>query len=176
MRVSFASATHEELRQGMERLGATLRAAASEAAASAAAAGAARAARPARQQASAPAGAAHSAAQQNGDAHLATTQEPSSNKYTELHSAGNGHLRAAEAGGGQSIGVDSILQGAGPPSAELGKLGKGIQGLSVSQDAGKGPGAVSPMPDGAAWAELASGSPEVTADALASQPAKTMEA
>ncbi len=50
-----------------------------------------------------------------------------------------------------------------------------MQGLRVSQDPAPGVGKSGPMQDAAAKVVLASGSPEVTADALASRPAKTLK-
>jgi hypothetical protein len=175
VRVSFASATHAELREGMARLGATLRAAqgggaalqnrhvnpeagkASALAGVAAAAGAA-AKLPARD-----------ASRQNGQV------SPAAGKALGVLCEGLDRARGMNG----HAGVPEAANGAQNTSEGLGKQTRaaqeGMQGLQVSQDAGLGAGRVEPMQEAAAKVELASGSPEVTADALASRPAKTLK-
>ena len=89
--------------------------------------------------------------------------------------AQNGH--AARVATGHSWAAGSIVEGLEPSAdADRGSAGahEDMQGLRVSSEAARAPEELDPMPDGTARVELASGSPEVTADALASQPAKTL--
>ena len=172
VRASFASATHEELHQGMERLGATLRAAAAgvrQAAAQKSSAAAARAARLPCHEDSASDRDGH-VGQRNGNLPAAAKGASAS-----LQKAQNGHATGGATGHGRAPG--SILEG-NEPSADACRESAGaheaLQGLRVSPEAARAPGRLDPMPDGTARVELASGSPEVTADALASQPAKTL--
>ena len=176
VRVSFASATHAELREGMARLGATLRGAQGggaagqnghvnlEAGKASALAGVAAAAPPAvGAVAKLP---ARDASGQNGQV------SPAAGKALGLLREGlqgmNGH-----AGGPEAIdGAQNAEEGLGKQARAA---QEGMQGLRVSQDAGPDAGRAEPMQDAAAKVELASGSPEVTADALASRPAKTLK-
>ena len=172
VRASFASATHEELCQGMERLGATLRAAAAaagpqQAAAQKSSAAAARAARlPCHED---------SASDRDGHVGQQNRHFPAAIKGAAalLQKTQNGH---AVANGHKQI-AGSIPEGL-EPSANAAREGadtqEAMQGLRVSSEAARAPERLEPMPDGTARVELASGSPEVTADALASQPAKTL--
>ena len=172
VRVSFASATHAELREGMARLGATLRAAqgggaagqnghvnpeagkASDLAGVTGAAGAA-AKLPAR-----------AASRQNGHVSPAAGKAPG--VLCEGLQGMNGHAGVPEADNG----AQNASEGLGK---QMRAAQEGMQGLQVSEDAGLGAGRVEPMQDAAAKVELALGSPEVTADALASRPAKTLK-
>lgn len=174
VRVSFASASHEELRQGMERLGVTLRAA--QAAQGLAGSHASAKAATADGTASLPAFAAAAAAQPAADSDSATSQGAS------LPAAGqNGHASsAAQKPSGQSQGgmenghTGDMANGYSAGSASNG-AGGNVPGLRVDEDAGKGARRVNPFPDGAAKVELAPGSLGVTADALAPRLAKTLD-
>ena len=174
VRVSFASASHAELRQGMERLGATLRAAQgragpagshapAEAAASDLTAGLpASAAGAAAQSASdsipsSGQGASLPANEQNGHADSAA-QKPSGRLHHKVTENG----RTAGVTNGQSTGSASKA------AVEY------LPGLRVNEDAGKDTQHVDPIPDGAAKT-LASGSLGITADALAPRFAKTLD-
>ncbi len=176
VRVSFASASHEELRQGMERLGVTLRAAqaahsraglAGSNASAKAAAGdttdslsaseASAAAQPIADSDSALGQGASIAAGQNGHASSAVSK-PSEQSQGVLQ---NGHT------GGMANGHST-----GSPSNGAAET---LPGLRVNEGAGKGARQANPFPDGAAKVELASGSLGVTADALAPRLAKTLD-
>ena len=156
----------------MERLGATLRAAAAgsqQAAAQKSSAAAARAARlPCHED---------SASDRDGYVRQRNGYLPAAVKAAAapLQKAQNGH--AAGAAEGRILAAGSIPEGV-KASADAVREGadahEAMQGLRVSSEAARAPERLEFMPDGAAKVELASGSPEVTADALASQPAKTL--
>lgn len=170
VRISFASATHAELREGMARLGATLRAAQGRGAAgqnghvnlefgkASALAGVAAAAGVAAKLP------ARDASRQNGQV------SPAAGKALGVLCEGlqgmNGHAGLPEAANG----AQSASEGLGKQTRAA---QEGMQGLQVSKDAGLG--RVEPMQDAAAKVELALGGSEVTADALASRPAKTLK-
>lgn len=181
VRVSFASASHMELRQGMERLGATLRAAqaaqdgsrragshGSFAAAGgvtahlpASAAGAA--AQPAAESISASGqGASLAAAGQNGHADSAA-QSPSTHPHQGT--VENGHTASHAPHPASVVSMESPSKGAAEP----------LLGLRVNEDAGKGVQQSIPFSDSAAKAELAPGSLGITVDALAPKLAKTLD-
>ena len=182
VRASFASASHAELRQGMERLGATLRAAqadravrdSSGSAESHASSGAAvrnvrdsmpvsvapaPAAQPPAGSASAGLrGASFASVSQNGHAASAARKPPG---VLHQDATENGH--ASGAASGRSM--DAASDGA----AER------MSGLRLSQDAGKAARHIDPIPDGAAVTGPAPGGLGITADALAPRLAKTLD-
>ena len=176
VRVSFASATHAELREGMKRVGATLRAANSAAQSPLSGAAAALVNSHHANQALASAngctGSAAGQKGQNGHADSAM-QQPQGLLHQGLPQ--NGH--AAGVLHSASTALTSSIQGQNSTTGAVKEdrdAAEGMQGLRVSEDAGRGAQKVDPMPDGAAKIKLASGSPEITANALASQPAKTL--
>ena len=156
----------------MERLGATLSAAAAgpqQAAAQKSSAAAARAARLPCHEDSASDRDGH-AGQRNG--HFSAAAKGAT---APLQKVQNGHPTGGVEG--QDCAAGSILEGLEPSaSAARGIAGahEALQGLRVSSEAARAPERLELMPDGTARVELASGSPEVTADALAPQPAKTL--
>jgi len=178
VRVSFASATHAELREGMKRVGITLRAANSAAQSPPSGAAAATANSHHANQASASInGCTKSAARQKGqNGHAdSTTQNTQGLPHQGLTQ--NGHA-AADVLHSASTALTSDIQGEHPATDATKQdrdAADGMQGLRVSEDAGRGAQKVDPMPDGVAKIKLALGSPEITASALASQPAKTLD-
>jgi len=177
VRISFASATHAELREGMKRVGVTLRAAnsAAQSPSSGAAAGTV-SSHHANQASASVNGRTESAAGQNGQNGHADSamQKPQGPSHQGLMQ--NGH--AAGALHSASTALTSNIQGrmsTTDATKQDRDAAEGMQGLRVSEDAGRGAQKVDPMPEGAAKIKLASGSPEMTANALASQPAKTMD-
>ena len=172
VRASFASATHEELCQGMERLGATLRAAAAghqHAAALKSSAAAARAARlPCHED---------SASDRDGHVSQPNGHFPVAAKGTTapLQKVQNGHAACDAEGPNWAAGsIPADLEPSANAAREGADAHEAMQGLRVSSGAVTASEMLDPMLDGTARVELASGSPEVTADALASQPAKTL--
>ena len=176
VRVSFASASHEELRQGMERLGITLRAAQAaqgwaDLAGSHASTTAATADVPASLLASAPAAAAQAAADSksgHGGASLPTVGQ-------NRHADSAGQKPSGQLQGGMENGhTGGMANGHSRGSASNGAAEE-VPGLRVKEDAGRGARQMNPFPDGSAKVELAPGSLGITADALAPKLAKTLD-
>ena len=177
MRVSFASASHAELRQGMERLGATLRAA-QAAPGRAGLAGShaphAVAADGAEQHSSASIGEA--AAQPAADSTLSTGQSAANFANGQNRHADSAAVKPSALP--HQRGTENSYAAGMPNGQSMGSTRKGaadcLPGLRVNEDAGKGTQQTDRIPDGAAKT-LASGSVGVTADALAPRFAKTLD-